>query len=109
MTELQGAVLDILSTKTDLQSSVALPGHINSVAVVMKGSNGTVDILILTNMELTAIPFQNLVAAVGYITLLCYLLKWSWKCWCGFRIYVQSEFWQADLTVYGQWAGKVSM
>lgn len=75
----------------------------------MRRDNGTVDIYFLTDMELTTnfLTLEKLVTAVGYMTLLFYLLKWSWKCWCGFRIYVQSEFWQADLTVYGQWAGKL--
>ncbi|XP_076131209.1 hydroxysteroid (20-beta) dehydrogenase 2 [Alosa pseudoharengus] len=57
-------------------------------------------------MELTAkFPSaEKLVFVVGYITLISILLKWSWKCWCGFRVYVLSEFRQTDLRVYGQWA-----
>ncbi|XP_062392360.1 hydroxysteroid (20-beta) dehydrogenase 2 [Sardina pilchardus] len=57
-------------------------------------------------MELTAtfLSVEKLVCVVGCIALIYYLLKWSWKCWCGFRVYVLSEFWQTDLRVYGQWA-----
>ncbi|XP_031428377.1 hydroxysteroid (20-beta) dehydrogenase 2 [Clupea harengus] len=62
---------------------------------------------ILTDMDLTAnvgLSVESLVLVVGYITLLYYLLNWSWKCWCGFKVYIQSEFWQVDLRAYGQWA-----
>lgn len=61
-------------------------------------------------MDLTAnvgLSVESLVLVVGYITLLYYLLNWSWKCWCGFKVYIQSEFWQVDLRAYGQWAGKI--
>ncbi|KAG7484836.1 hypothetical protein MATL_G00053720 [Megalops atlanticus] len=41
---------------------------------------------------------------IGGFTVLFYLFKFSWKCWCGFRAYVLSEYWQTDLRTYGQWA-----
>ncbi|KAL0994329.1 hypothetical protein UPYG_G00120720 [Umbra pygmaea] len=41
---------------------------------------------------------------IGGFTVLFYMLKWSWKCWCGFRVYVLSNFWQVNLKAYGQWA-----
>lgn len=58
-------------------------------------------------MELLAnilISAESLAIIVGYTTLVYYLLKWSWRCWCGFKVYVLSEFWQVDLRTYGQWA-----
>ncbi|XP_016309080.1 LOW QUALITY PROTEIN: very-long-chain 3-oxoacyl-CoA reductase-like [Sinocyclocheilus anshuiensis] len=33
-----------------------------------------------------------------------YLLRWSWQCWHGFKVYVLSEIWQTNLRTYGQWA-----
>ncbi|CAB1316366.1 unnamed protein product [Coregonus sp. 'balchen'] len=41
---------------------------------------------------------------IGGFTVLYYMLKWSWECWYGFRVYVLSKVWQADLKAYGQWA-----
>uniref|UniRef100_A0AAZ3QJL3 Hydroxysteroid (20-beta) dehydrogenase 2 n=1 Tax=Oncorhynchus tshawytscha TaxID=74940 RepID=A0AAZ3QJL3_ONCTS len=41
---------------------------------------------------------------IGGFTVLYYMLKWSWICWCGFRVYVLSKVWQTDLKAYGQWA-----
>ncbi|XP_030637914.1 hydroxysteroid (20-beta) dehydrogenase 2 [Chanos chanos] len=43
-------------------------------------------------------------SVIGAITALYYLLKWSWLCWRGFKVYVVSEFWPVDLRSYGQWA-----
>nr|XP_055055783.1 hydroxysteroid (20-beta) dehydrogenase 2 isoform X1 [Misgurnus anguillicaudatus] len=41
---------------------------------------------------------------IGSVTVVYYLLRWSWQCWHGFRVYVMSNFWQTDLKLYGQWA-----
>nr|XP_046178341.1 hydroxysteroid (20-beta) dehydrogenase 2 isoform X3 [Oncorhynchus gorbuscha] len=41
---------------------------------------------------------------IGGFTVLYYMNKWSWICWCGFRVYVLSKVWQTDLKAYGQWA-----
>lgn len=46
-------------------------------------------------------------AIVGGFTVAFHLLTLAWRCWCGFREFVLSEFWQVDLRTYGQWAGKV--
>uniref|UniRef100_A0A3Q1CID2 Hydroxysteroid (20-beta) dehydrogenase 2 n=1 Tax=Amphiprion ocellaris TaxID=80972 RepID=A0A3Q1CID2_AMPOC len=46
----------------------------------------------------------DMLATVGGFTLVFYLLKLAWRCWCGFREYVLSEHWQVDLRTYGQWA-----
>lgn len=44
---------------------------------------------------------------IGSITVVYYLLRWSWQCWHGFKVFVLSQIWQTDLRTYGQWAGKV--
>lgn len=44
---------------------------------------------------------------VGGFTLLFHFMKAARKCYCGFREFILSEFWQVDLRTYGQWAGKV--
>uniref|UniRef100_A0A3B3RLT3 Hydroxysteroid (20-beta) dehydrogenase 2 n=1 Tax=Paramormyrops kingsleyae TaxID=1676925 RepID=A0A3B3RLT3_9TELE len=41
---------------------------------------------------------------IGGFTVLFYCCKFTWKCWRGFRVYVLSEYWRADLRAYGQWA-----
>ncbi|XP_064835437.1 very-long-chain 3-oxoacyl-CoA reductase-B-like [Oncorhynchus masou masou] len=46
---------------------------------------------------------RGLVFIDGF-TVLYYMLKWPWICWCGFRVYVLSKVWQTDLKAYGQWA-----
>lgn len=46
----------------------------------------------------------DVLAVVGGFTLVFYLLKLAWRCWCGFREFVLSEHWQVDLRTYGQWA-----
>ncbi|XP_052448516.1 very-long-chain 3-oxoacyl-CoA reductase [Carassius gibelio] len=43
-------------------------------------------------------------SSIGSITVVYYLLRWSWQCWQGFKAYVLSEIWQTDLRIYGQWA-----
>uniref|UniRef100_A0A087XPL1 Hydroxysteroid (20-beta) dehydrogenase 2 n=1 Tax=Poecilia formosa TaxID=48698 RepID=A0A087XPL1_POEFO len=43
-------------------------------------------------------------AALGGLTLSLNLLKFTWKCCCGFRQYVLSSLCQANLRAYGQWA-----
>ncbi|KAK2911881.1 hypothetical protein QQF64_027751 [Cirrhinus molitorella] len=42
--------------------------------------------------------------SIGSVTVVYYLLRWSWQCWHGFKVYVLSEIWQTDLRTYGQWA-----
>ncbi|XP_016532450.1 very-long-chain 3-oxoacyl-CoA reductase-like [Poecilia formosa] len=46
----------------------------------------------------------NVLAALGGLTLSLNLLKFTWKCCCGFRQYVLSSLCQANLRAYGQWA-----
>ncbi|XP_039474056.1 hydroxysteroid (20-beta) dehydrogenase 2 isoform X3 [Oreochromis aureus] len=48
--------------------------------------------------------FADLLAIVGGMTVAFYLLKLTWRCWCGFREFVLSSKWQVDLRTYGQWA-----
>ncbi|XP_034746624.1 very-long-chain 3-oxoacyl-CoA reductase isoform X2 [Etheostoma cragini] len=48
--------------------------------------------------------FTELLAIFGGFTVVFYLLKLAWKCWCGFRQFVLSELWHVDLRTYGQWA-----
>ncbi|KAM7397851.1 hypothetical protein PAMA_005941 [Pampus argenteus] len=43
-------------------------------------------------------------AVVGGFIVVFHLLKLAWRCWCGFREFVLSKFWQVDLRTYGQWA-----
>ncbi|KAM4726239.1 hydroxysteroid (20-beta) dehydrogenase 2 [Anableps anableps] len=43
-------------------------------------------------------------ALFGGLTVALCLLKFTWKCWCGFRQFVLSEKWQVDMRAYGQWA-----
>ncbi|KAI7812419.1 hydroxysteroid (20-beta) dehydrogenase 2 [Triplophysa rosa] len=47
---------------------------------------------------------SSALCCIGSITVLYYLLRWSWQCWHGFIVYVMSEIWQTDLKAYGQWA-----
>lgn len=51
--------------------------------------------------------FADLLAIIGGMTVAFYLLKLTWRCWCGFREFVLSSKWQVDLRTYGRWAGKV--
>lgn len=46
-------------------------------------------------------------AIVGGIIVVFYLLKLFWTCWHGLQEYFLSEIWKVDLRRYGQWAGKV--
>ncbi|XP_006802253.1 very-long-chain 3-oxoacyl-CoA reductase-B [Neolamprologus brichardi] len=48
--------------------------------------------------------FADLLAIIGGTTVTFYLLKITWRCWCGFREFVLSSKWQVDLRTYGQWA-----
>uniref|UniRef100_A0A3B1IC39 Hydroxysteroid (20-beta) dehydrogenase 2 n=1 Tax=Astyanax mexicanus TaxID=7994 RepID=A0A3B1IC39_ASTMX len=41
---------------------------------------------------------------LGGFTALYYLLKWSWGCWRGFKVYMLSEVWRTDVRKFGQWA-----
>lgn len=50
--------------------------------------------------------FIPVLAVFGGITIVFYLLKFTWKCWDGFKEFVLSEHWQVDLKKYGGWAGK---
>ncbi|XP_070773385.1 hydroxysteroid (20-beta) dehydrogenase 2 [Enoplosus armatus] len=49
-------------------------------------------------------PFTDILAVFGGFTVVFHLLKLTWRCWCGFRQFVLSKFWQVDLRTYGQWA-----
>lgn len=51
-------------------------------------------------------PCADILAVIGGLTVAFYLLKLTWRCWCGFREFVLSAKWQVDLRAYGQWAGK---
>ncbi|XP_053533009.1 hydroxysteroid (20-beta) dehydrogenase 2 [Ictalurus punctatus] len=48
--------------------------------------------------------FGSFLCFLGAATALCYLLKWSWRTWQGFQVYVLSKIWRTDLREYGQWA-----
>ncbi|KAM3850614.1 very-long-chain 3-oxoacyl-CoA reductase-like [Diretmus argenteus] len=48
--------------------------------------------------------FSDGLIIIGGVTVVFYLLKLVWTCWCGFRLFVLSEVWQVDLKKYGQWA-----
>uniref|UniRef100_A0A671S6D1 Very-long-chain 3-oxoacyl-CoA reductase-like n=1 Tax=Sinocyclocheilus anshuiensis TaxID=1608454 RepID=A0A671S6D1_9TELE len=48
--------------------------------------------------------YSLVLCSIGSITVVYYLLRWSWQCWHGFKVYVLSEIWQTDLRTYGQWA-----
>ncbi|XP_019719786.1 hydroxysteroid (20-beta) dehydrogenase 2 [Hippocampus comes] len=41
---------------------------------------------------------------IGGFTLVFYSMKAARKCYCGFREFILSQFWQVDLRTYGQWA-----
>lgn len=49
----------------------------------------------------------DVLAFIGGLIILFYLLKFTWRCWCGLRQFVLSEHWQVDFRKYGQWAGNV--
>ncbi|XP_041864218.1 hydroxysteroid (20-beta) dehydrogenase 2 [Melanotaenia boesemani] len=48
--------------------------------------------------------FTDVLALFGGITVTLYLLKFTWRCWCGFKEFILSEYWQVDLRTYGKWA-----
>ncbi|XP_040907725.1 hydroxysteroid (20-beta) dehydrogenase 2 [Toxotes jaculatrix] len=48
--------------------------------------------------------FTDVLTIIGGFTIVFHLLKLAWKCWCGLREFVLSEFWQVDLRTHGQWA-----
>lgn len=48
----------------------------------------------------------GLLAFIGGLIAVCQVVKLVWRCWCGFRQFVLSAFWQVDLRSYGKWAGK---
>ncbi|XP_066514950.1 hydroxysteroid (20-beta) dehydrogenase 2 [Hoplias malabaricus] len=41
---------------------------------------------------------------LGGVTALFYLLKWSWNCWRGLKVYILSQIWHTDVRKFGQWA-----
>lgn len=51
--------------------------------------------------------FTDVLAMIGGIIVVFYLLKLFWTCWRGLQQYVLSEIWKVDLRTYGQWAGKI--
>ncbi|XP_018960136.2 hydroxysteroid (20-beta) dehydrogenase 2 [Cyprinus carpio] len=48
--------------------------------------------------------YSLVLCSIGSVTVVYYLLRWSWRCWHGFKVYVLSEIWQTNLRTYGQWA-----
>nr|XP_020454497.1 very-long-chain 3-oxoacyl-CoA reductase-like [Monopterus albus] len=48
--------------------------------------------------------FYDVLAITGGFTLVFWLLKLCWPCFCALRLYVFSELWQVDFRRYGQWA-----
>ncbi|XP_043095028.1 hydroxysteroid (20-beta) dehydrogenase 2 [Puntigrus tetrazona] len=48
--------------------------------------------------------YSLVLCSIGSVTVVYYLLKWSWLFWHGFKVYVLSEIWQTNLRKYGQWA-----
>ncbi|KAJ7996031.1 hypothetical protein DPEC_G00232860 [Dallia pectoralis] len=48
--------------------------------------------------------YAMVVEFIGGVTVIYYILSVSWKCWCGFKVYLLSKLWQADLKAYGRWA-----
>ncbi|TWW74849.1 Very-long-chain 3-oxoacyl-CoA reductase [Takifugu flavidus] len=46
----------------------------------------------------------GLLAFIGGLVVVYQLVKLAWRCWCGFRQFVLSAFWQVDLRSYGKWA-----
>ncbi|XP_060769416.1 hydroxysteroid (20-beta) dehydrogenase 2 [Neoarius graeffei] len=48
--------------------------------------------------------FGAFLCFLGGVTALYFLVKWSWRAWQGFKVYVLSKIWPEDLRGYGQWA-----
>ncbi|GAA6077706.1 hydroxysteroid (20-beta) dehydrogenase 2 [Tachysurus ichikawai] len=48
--------------------------------------------------------FGSFLCLLGGVTALYYMLKWSWRIWQGFKVYVVSSACPADVREYGQWA-----
>ncbi|XP_056314306.1 hydroxysteroid (20-beta) dehydrogenase 2 [Danio aesculapii] len=48
--------------------------------------------------------YSIVLCGIGCVTVVYYMLRWSWQCWHGFKVYVISEIWQTDLRTYGRWA-----
>uniref|UniRef100_A0A3Q3AQM8 Hydroxysteroid (20-beta) dehydrogenase 2 n=1 Tax=Kryptolebias marmoratus TaxID=37003 RepID=A0A3Q3AQM8_KRYMA len=46
----------------------------------------------------------DVLAFFGGLAVAFYLLKLTWRCWCGLREFVLSEHWQVDFRTYGRWA-----
>ncbi|XP_072115578.1 very-long-chain 3-oxoacyl-CoA reductase-B-like [Mobula birostris] len=47
---------------------------------------------------------NSVLALIGAMTCLHYLVKYTWKLLFGIRIYILSKFWKVDLTYFGEWA-----
>ncbi|XP_072113339.1 very-long-chain 3-oxoacyl-CoA reductase-B-like isoform X3 [Mobula birostris] len=47
---------------------------------------------------------NSVLALIGAMTCLYYLVKYTWKLLFGIRIYILSKFWKIDLTYFGEWA-----
>ncbi|XP_019125007.2 hydroxysteroid (20-beta) dehydrogenase 2 isoform X2 [Larimichthys crocea] len=43
-------------------------------------------------------------AIVGGFLVVFHLTRLVWRCWCGLRQFVLSQFWQVDFRKFGQWA-----
>uniref|UniRef100_A0A673MWI2 Hydroxysteroid (20-beta) dehydrogenase 2 n=1 Tax=Sinocyclocheilus rhinocerous TaxID=307959 RepID=A0A673MWI2_9TELE len=48
--------------------------------------------------------YSLVLCSIGSVMVVYYLLRWSWQCWHGFKVYLLSEIWQTTLRTYGQWA-----
>ncbi|XP_047463231.1 hydroxysteroid (20-beta) dehydrogenase 2 [Mugil cephalus] len=48
--------------------------------------------------------YTDALAIVGGFIVIFFLMKITWRSWCGFREYVLSELWRVDLRKHGQWA-----
>ncbi|XP_072106135.1 very-long-chain 3-oxoacyl-CoA reductase-like, partial [Mobula birostris] len=48
---------------------------------------------------------NSVLALIGAMTCLYYLVKYTWKLLFGIRIYILAKFWKIDLTYFGEWAG----
>ncbi|XP_072113346.1 very-long-chain 3-oxoacyl-CoA reductase-B-like [Mobula birostris] len=47
---------------------------------------------------------NSVLALIGAMTCLYYLVKYTWKLLFGIRIYILAKFWKIDLTYFGEWA-----
>ncbi|KAM4547572.1 hydroxysteroid (20-beta) dehydrogenase 2 [Fundulus diaphanus] len=60
--------------------------------------------MLLTQELYRKTSLTDTLAVFGGLTVALCLLRFTWRCWCGFRQFFLSEQWQVDLRKYGQWA-----